>query len=376
MKSIRTEVLVVGGGPAGSIAARALARESIDTVLIEKNLSSVKPCGGGIPSTAFTELQLTDCPVSKYVDTIKIISPSGEPVPIRLKGAKIAIVNRGDFDAALREETRKSGTAILEGEFRRFIRIGKTATSEVSVGGETIHIEADHVVAADGVNSRVRAALNINPVTSLLAVSVKIREEETDCCEFWFGNSHAPRCYSWVFPQDKGISAGTGSFNYREIKTLWQRFAERRALRTPGSLVPGDGIPLRGCRIPVWQGDLFTKGKIFFTGDAAGQVLPLTYEGIYYAMKSAEFAATAIIEGRKRDYQMLWEKNFGKRFSVMKRLSEHFLRDDRQTERLVQFHKRPEVQDASMRLWLLKDLGMGSLLSYLNLYRRLFADRS
>jgi len=53
--------------------------------------------------------------------------------------------------------------------------------------------------------------------------------------------------------------------------------------------------------IPAWKNKSFGSGKIFFLGDAAGMVMPVTYEGIYYAMKSGQFAATAIIERKTRN---------------------------------------------------------------------------
>ncbi|HTR44395.1 MAG TPA: NAD(P)/FAD-dependent oxidoreductase [Thermodesulfovibrionales bacterium] len=371
---LRTNVLVIGGGPAGAIAAMTLARGNIDTVLAEKSFSYVKPCGGGVPSTAFSEFQLPSACVARYVNTIKIISPSGDVVPIGLHGAAIAIVSRGEFDSCLRAEAGRSGAQIVEAEFRQFAHIGRTISAEVLMEGRPVTIEADYVIAADGVNSRVRAALRMKPVPSLLALVEKIPEEEADSCEFWFGSSHAPRLYSWVFPQKEGISLGTGAIDPREIKTKWQRFCERRALHHSLSLPPGRSRAVRGYRIPLWKGDLYGRGRILFAGDSAGQVLPLTYEGIYYAMKSGELAARAAIAGKERSYKRLWERAFCKRFSLMKHLWEYFLKNDSRSERLVQLHKRPEVQEASMRLWLRKDRERGSLISYRNIFRGLLNE--
>jgi len=64
----------------------------------------------------------------------------------------------------------------------------------------------------------------------------------------------------------------------------------------PGNIIQTEGEK-RVYRIPVWN-----KSKILFAGDSAGQVLPLTYEGIYYAMKAGEFAARAIIENKVDNY--------------------------------------------------------------------------
>lgn len=373
MKSLRTRVLVVGGGPAGSVAARFLAREGVDTLLIERDFSFVKPCGGGIPSSAFDELDLPLSSRIRDVDTIKIVSPGGDSIPIKLKGATISIVGRGHFDSLLRREAEKAGARVLEASFRSVADNGKKAVvSVITAGGEEALVESDYLIAADGVNSRVRAELKMGLPHSLMTITEKMAGAETDCCEFWFGASHAPQLYSWVFPWGEGVSAGTGSFMPGDLKGLLERFLERRKLKKALSYAPDQGQSVRGYRIPLWKGDIYTCGRILFAGDAAGQVLPLTFEGIYYAMRSAEMAATAIIEGDIRSYKKRWERSFGKRFALMRRLWEYFLRDDERAEKLVQFHKRPEVQDSSMRLWLRKDPGKGSLLSYIKLFRRLF----
>ncbi len=380
---LRTQVLVIGGGPAGSTAAKFLAGNGIETLLVDKNFSFVKPCGGGVPSTLFHELDIPESSIKKYVDTLKIVSPKGEVLHIKLRGGSLAIVERGDFDWILRSEAEKAGAILLEGEFRNFSDIGSTATAEIMLRDSEISsessdqqrkfvarkklphhcsIRADYVIAADGVNSRVRAALNIKSCPAFLTLSEKIKGENTDVCEFWFGSSHAPQCYSWVFPQREGISAGTAALGYPGIRSLWQKFVERRGLRTDGSL--------RGYKIPLWQGDLYDSGRILFAGDAAGQVVPFTYEGIYYALKSGEILAKALISGKPGDYKRLWESSFGKRFKVMRKLWTYFMKGDQRAEKIVQLHKMPEVQEAAMNLWLKKDMKKESLRSYIKIFRR------
>lgn len=360
---LRTKVLIVGGGPAGSAAASLLAREGIETVLINRDHSFVKPCGGGIPLAAFSELGIPSETVKRNIGYVRIVSPTGEDVRIRLNGSSIAIVERRDFDSALRKKAVKDGAMLYEAEFRGFSDIGRTIKAEVVMDNKIKNIEADYVIAADGVNSRVRTALNIGPVASFIAISGKVKSGYTDCCEFWFGAAHAPKFYSWVFPQSEGISAGTGSISGKLIKELWQRFLMRRGINATDA-------GLRGYRIPLWRGDLYNKGRVLFTGDAAGHVMPLSYEGIYYAMRSGELAASALISGKVIEYKRLWKNKFQKRFLLMKSLWEYFLKDDSHAERLIHLHKSPEVQSASMRLWLRKDSGSGSILSYLKLFSR------
>lgn len=362
---LRTQALIIGGGPAGATAAKFLARAGIDALLVERNRSFVKPCGGGVPSTAFKELDIPVRTIKRSVNKIKVVSPFARALPIELEGGSISIVERGDFDAALRQEAEKAGAGIIEGEFKHFRNMGNTLTSVIAVKGENTEVAADYVIAADGVNSRVRSALNIKPAEAFLTVSEKIKGADTDSCEFWFGSSHAPRLYSWVFPQKDSLSVGTGSLEPRRIRAFWEMFVKKRGLRSQGIL--------RGYKIPLWQGDLYNSGNILFAGDAAGQVMPLSYEGIYYAMKSGEFAARAVLEGKAGNYKKMWQKRFQRRFSIMKRLWEHFLKDDLHAEKLVALHEKPSVQAASMSLWLKKDHDKRSLLSYISLFRKFLA---
>lgn len=359
---LTVQVLVIGGGPAGSVAARSFAQHGIDTILIERNLAFRKPCGGGIPSPAFEELSLPEETIRKRVDRMRIVSPKGYVLDIPLKGGFIAIVDRQEFDSALRQGARRAGVRVIEGEFIGFKEIGRQITSEVIIDGEKVSIRSDYVIASDGVNSRTRISAGLGPVPSFITVSEKI-DGNTDCCEFWLGSDHAPHLYSWVFPSAIGLSVGTGVIGEGNAKAIMNRFLQKRQLNNNNQI--------RGYKIPLWKGDTFNKGNILFAGDAAGQVMPLSFEGIYYAMKSGELAATAIIKRKVGDYKRLWKGLFYKRFLLMRLLWEYFLKSDERAEKLVELLKRPELQEASMRLWLSKDLSQKSLLSYIKHFRQI-----
>jgi geranylgeranyl reductase len=359
----RTKVIVVGGGPAGSIAARSIAEWGLEVILLERNLFFEKPCGGAIPLFAFDEFNIPKVVIKREVKSIRIVSPSDEKVDIELKGGCLAIVDRGEFNRVIRSEAEKKGVEVTEGEFIGIITGAKNYKIRANIKGIRTEIIAEYIIAADGINSRVRAALGIKPPKSIFTLSEKIKGVNTEFCEFWFGSSHAPGFYSWIFPAAGGVSAGTGSPEAGRVSTLYKIFREKREITKEGLK--------RIYKIPMWEGDLYNKSKVIFAGDSAGQVMPLTYEGIYYAMKAGELAARAIIEGKVANYKRMWEDSFQKKFFLMDKLRNYFLKSDIYAEKLVAMYKRPEVQEASMRLWLRKDSSKAGLKSYLKLFGKI-----
>ncbi len=356
---LNTQVLIVGGGPAGATAGRLLAENGRDIILLEGNLAYAKPCGGGIALNAFDEFSLSKTLIKRKVHGLRIVSPGGNRVEIGLKDQGLAIVERREFDEALRRRAEARGARVMEGKFLRVLD-DKLCRVEALIGQEKVEIASEYIIAADGVNSRVRTSLGIKPLPTLLTVSERIPGPDLDYCEFWFGSSQSRYSYSWVFPADDGLSIGTGVFEPGKTIDLFQQFKVRAGLVSQGKR--------KVYRIPVWRGELYHKNKILFAGDSAGQVLPLSYEGIYYAMRSGELAARAILEGKVGNYKKMWKGRFQKRFRLLDKLNAYFLKDDHSAERLVALHRRPEVQEASLLLWLRKDNRRLSLRHYLKLF--------
>ncbi|MBA4393451.1 MAG: hypothetical protein C0407_07845 [Desulfobacca sp.] len=356
---LNAKVLIIGGGPAGATAARVLAENRADCLLLERNRSNVKPCGGGLALSAFEEFDLPRTSIKKEVHSLRIISPKGKRVEIGLTEQALSIVDRRVFDETLRQKAEGQGAKILEGEFLRVLS-DKQCRVEALIGAEKVEISSEYIIAADGVNSRVRTSLGIKPPKSIVTISEIIPGPSMDCCEFWFGASHAPQSYSWVFPAAEGLSIGTATFEPMKLHDLFQKFKARTGLVSAGKK--------KVYRIPVWDGKVYSSNKTLFVGDAAGQVLPLSYEGIYYAMKAGELAARSIVDDKVGHYKKRWKGQFQKRFLMMEKLEHFFLKNDAWAEKLVALHKRPEVQEASLQLWLRKDRSKQSLLHYVKLF--------
>jgi geranylgeranyl reductase len=356
---LNTKVLIIGGGPAGATAAAVLAQNGADCLLLEKNRSRTKPCGGGLGLQVFEEFHIPKAPIKKTVTQLGIISPLGERVNLNLTDHPLAIVDRQIFDETLRQKAQDQGASIIEGEFLQVLKSTKCLV-EALVEKEKVEITSEFLIAADGVNSRVRASLSLQSPKVLYTISERLSAPGWDCCEFWFGASHAPKTYSWVFPAAEGLSVGTQTFDPRKLNSLFQAFKSRVDL-------PAQGVK-KVYPIPVWDGKLYQIKNILFVGDAAGQVMPLSYEGIYYAMKSGELAAQAILEGKSGLYKKMWKSRFQKRFLMMKQLEHFFLRNDVWAEKMVRLHTIPEVQKASLLIWLGKDNRKHGLLHYVKLF--------
>ncbi|HAK89879.1 MAG TPA: hypothetical protein DCP24_12630 [Nitrospiraceae bacterium] len=308
----------------------------------------------------------------RIITKMRIVSPKGEDITVKMKGGHLCITERGEFDSYLRKAAKDKGASILEAEFVRFDKTGRNITSIVrkKSDGEEIRIKSDYVVASDGITSRTVSAVSPLKCGSLYTISAHIKPDDYDACEFWFGSNHASNFYSWIFPSQGYSSMGTGSTDAKELSAFLDKFIARRF-----GVPMKDFAPLnfskktRAFRIPMWEGRLFNIKNILYAGDSAGMVMPITYEGIYYAMKSGEFAAQAIIEDNPDIYKKLWKGRFKNRFLLMSKIRNYLFKNDENIEKFVGLHKRPEVQEIAMKLWLRKEAGSSSLISYLNFFR-------
>jgi geranylgeranyl reductase len=365
------DVIVVGGGPSGSVAARTLAAAGVKVFLIERNLKRVKSCGGATPSKSFEEFNIPQKVIGRKIETVSTISPSGDRIDQPLNSGYLAMVERDAFDHSLRKQAEKAGADLTEAEFLGIKEAGQKICITVAEKGKEREVSSDFLIAADGVNSMITRAVGLKPLPTAYTiqeeVDMKAAEDfqEIKACEFWFGLSHAPNFYSWVFPKKDYVDIGTGAVNGRILKDLMKKFKERRRIFGKGKQ--------RIYRVPLkWRNSL-VKGNILFVGESAGLIMPFSYEGIYYAMKSGKMAAEAIVANNPKDFERQWNKKLRRQFKLMQGLKKYFLRSDRTIEQMFKLHKKKKVQEASMRLWFEKDLSMSGFLIYLSFFKKILS---
>ena len=333
------DVLVIGGGPAGATAARLLAQKKYKVLLVQKSFTFEKPCGGGVVLKVFDEFSLDKSKISHHVNTIKFVAPSLLGADVSLEEEPLAIVNRLEFDAYLRTLAQNEGAEVIEGSFKSYDGL----LAHIKTNGSELRIQAQYIIAADGVNSTVRKAVTGTLPKRVLTLYAKVQQPLTSQCELWFGRDIAQGYYAWSFIHGKGTHIGLACDDESNVHTCFGYFCEKLGL---------DYRPkARGYYIPLWSDDLYRKDNILFVGDAAGQVSPFTYEGIYYAMRSARYAVDAIVDGDLDTYKQLWQKNLKKRFKAMDLLQKLLLRWDWIIERVVKLLNNTNVHQAALRFW-------------------------
>ena len=335
-----TNTLIIGGGPAGSTLARKLSKNNINNILIEKNLSFDKPCGGGIKSIVFNEFDLPIELETKQIVKFNLISKKRE-MSIDLSKTPISIVLRKEFDKTLRELAQKDGTTLLEARFLSSEFFDDYIVTKIQSADKILLIKSKYLVGADGVKSTVRKEILKDSTNSYLTNYSLIDKSEIDYCDFYFGKDFAPNEYAWIFPHGDKLSIGS-ILKDNDAKKTFESFKQKSY----------KDKKTKGYFIASWnEENIFYKNKTFFVGDATGQILPFTYEGIYFAMKSAHILADAIIQDDPNLYENNWNKIYLKKFRFFKRLQNIFLKNDFFVDLMILLFSNKKLQDKSLGYW-------------------------
>ena len=311
----RFDVLVVGGGPAGSVAALVLARGGVKVALVDKSaFPRDKACGdvvGPRGLQVLSDLGLAP-PTGRDIGDMLVVGPTGRRV--RLPSADGltypghgTAVTRTLFDAVLHAAAVTAGATPIEGRAQEPLEEEGRIIGYRLNTGETMH--ADFVIGADGATSEVGSAADlVDPTLVLWGFAVRTylpQAVDLPAIVLWEPTPwNAFPGYGWIFPGEQGcanVGLGIGTRSdrtagARAVRALPAFLLHLRALGLLDESAPS--VPPR--RLGGWLkmgivGTTPARGRVLLVGDAAGLVNPMQGEGISQAMTSGRAAAEAIL---------------------------------------------------------------------------------
>jgi len=303
------DVIIIGAGPAGATLGYELASKGIDTLILEKErLPRYKPCAGGVTAKTLKLLDLDISPVTRQVVYgAKVTYKNNKEFTKWYDKPLVYMVMRDEFDHLLIQRAQEVNAVVADNQ-----RVCQVQVTPKGVEVLTTHdtFRAEILVGADGANSVVAKSLGLMKGVELgigIEAEILVPNERLIKWDSLIGLDlgHIRGRYGWIFPKKDHLSIGiAGSLRQaKRLKPYYQRILESHDLGTYKI------SKLRSHFLPVRKnGMAIEQGRSLLLGDAAGLVDPLTGEGIYYAIKSAQIAAPIIIQGLQgtinlKDYQ-------------------------------------------------------------------------
>jgi len=339
------DVIVVGAGPAGSIAARVLAENNLNVLVLEKKqeIGSPKRCAEGINLKGLREVGLEPNPkwINNEIDGAILYSPSGKQVKIEMPESHGYILERKIFEKYLARDAIRAGARYMVKT--RALEVikekGKITGVKAEFMDQEMEFKSKIVIAADGVESKIARSAGINTINKLSDYHSGFQYEmcglnlsDSKKLHIFFGTKIAPKGYLWIFPKDKDTAnVGIGilsseSENGKRARDYLDKFIENN----PEIFSSASPIEINSGGIPVSSGiNTFVEDGFMIVGDAAQQVNPIHGGGIALAMKSAMIAAEVasrainrgdVSEKSLQEYERIWKKMYGEKLRKLYRL--------------------------------------------------------
>jgi len=268
------DVAVVGGGPAGSMAARALACSYDVRVLEEHTTSGVPMQCAGLFTDRVLEMSGVRPAVFNSFRRARVVFPDGTDLLLESDGVIVNAVDRTEFDRLLAASAMDAGAEFVYGSKYRSHSVSDRVDIDTSSGS----FQARAIVGADGHSSKVAMSLGDNrPEEYIRGMEADVSgvRGDDDLLTIRMGTQVAPGFFTWEIP--------CGDFTRVGLCTSWSAGPPSAYLdRLIESTAPGCRILSRYCgKIPLGIRPKLSGERCILTGDAAGMVKPVSGGGLH-----------------------------------------------------------------------------------------------
>jgi len=283
-------VAILGGGPAGAFAAEQLSAAGVETVVFDEKLAWEKPCGGGLTYKAYHQYPflIDNNTPKKLIGETVLSAPQAGAVTLRLRNP-ILIYSRLDLNRLLLERAERAGARIEKARVTEMTRTGTGWQLKTKSGA----LETDFCIVATGARNPLRQVgteLGQRDTMAALGYYVPGNREQIDIQ--FLPNLEG---YIWVFPRCGHLSVGVCG-KRKPASSLRKRLEDymvEQGISWKDAAFYSHLLP--SLETPAWKRNRVAGDGWIAVGDAAGLVDPITGEGLYYAIRSADLAAKALL---------------------------------------------------------------------------------
>jgi flavin-dependent dehydrogenase len=282
---------VIGGGPAGAHAAQCLAGTGVRTVLFDEKLAWEKPCGGGLTWKAYSRypfLAESGTPRRTVAETV-IGAPGAQPVTFQLD-RPVLIYSRRELNGMLLARAEAAGARIQNARVLAMEREG----TGWSLRTRTETVAVDFCILAAGARNPLRDfGTALQPGDTMIALGYYVPgDRDRIDLEFLEGLDG----YIWVFPRCGHLSVGIcgKGESAASLKSRLHGYMDQRGLSRADATFYSHLLP--ALDTSAWKRNRVAGEGWIAVGDAAGLVDPITGEGLYYAVRSADLASDALLK--------------------------------------------------------------------------------
>ena len=307
------DVVVVGGGPAGSRSAALLARDADVVVLEEHPRSGVPMQCAGLITDDVIELSGVRPDILSTLFGAEVVFPDGTALTVRSDNPKARAVDRADLDSKMADAAMAAGAEYMFGTRFLSSRVSDRVSVDTTAGG----IDAALVVGADGHTSSVSAGIpGSGPREYLRGIQADVawRPDHDDLFRIHLGSRYAPGFFTWEIP--------CGDFTRVGLCTSWEAGPPMQYLRRLLEDLGAEDrvVGMHSGKIPLYGRGRIVGDRTMLVGDAASQVKPVSGGGLYPGLTAAGILADVagralsdgdLAAGRLSEYERRCDRDFG-----------------------------------------------------------------